>query len=378
MSTPIRHQGLIALELDGEGAHPAAWRVSDRSPAGLLTGAHTLERVRAAESAGFHAATFDDGRLLQAQGPATRLDAVQRAAFVAPHTRSIALVPVVDVVYTEPFHVATQLASLDYVSGGRAGWIVSAQGTAEEGAAVGRGAVPAAALGDEASDVVEVNRLLWDSWEDDAVIRDVTTGRYLDADRLHYADFRGSTFTVKGPSIIPRPLQGQLPVLAPAGLLPPDSRQGADAVLVSAPTPDQLLDEARGHGAGGPVIAELEVILDARGRTAADRLAELDGWERRTGTLPQRAQLAGSAGELVDFLAQLLVSAQGVRLFPVVSAIDVEELGHVVLPRLRALGLLAPTSPDTTFRELLGLPHAENRFATAGDHRARTEGAERW
>ena len=125
------------------------------------------------------------------------------------------------------------------------------------------------------------------------------------------------------------------------------------------------------------MIAELEVILGARGRTAADRLAELDGWERRTGTPPERARFAGSAEELVDFLAQLLVPAQGVRLFPAVSDVDAEELSHVVLPRLRALGLLAPASPDTTFRELLGLSRPENRFATTGGQ-ARTEGATTW
>ena len=56
-------------------------------------------------------------------------------------------------------------------------------------------------------------RRLWDSWEDDAIIRDVTTGRYVDIDKLHYIDFTGKFFSVKGPSITPRPPQGQ-PVVA--------------------------------------------------------------------------------------------------------------------------------------------------------------------
>jgi alkanesulfonate monooxygenase SsuD/methylene tetrahydromethanopterin reductase-like flavin-dependent oxidoreductase (luciferase family) len=60
---------------------------------------------------------------------------------------------------------------------------------------------------------VEVARRLWDSWEDDAVIRDVATGRFVDRDKLHYIDFVGRYFSVKGPSITPRPPQGQ-PVVA--------------------------------------------------------------------------------------------------------------------------------------------------------------------
>jgi alkanesulfonate monooxygenase SsuD/methylene tetrahydromethanopterin reductase-like flavin-dependent oxidoreductase (luciferase family) len=369
MSQHRNGRGIVALEVDGEGAHPAAWRVSGRAPHEVLTGARTLEAVRAAEAAGFHAATFDDGRLAPAYGPAARLDAVQRAAFAAPRTRSIALVPVLDVVYTEPFHVATQLASLDYVSGGRAGWIVSAAGTAEEGAAVGRGPVAGDALRREAADVIEAGRRLWDSWEDGAVIRDVPGGRYLDAGKLHYADFRGRTFSVKGPSIIPRPLQGQLPVLAPAGLVAPDPGRGADAVLVSAPAPELLLSEAAGQA--GSTVAELEVVLDCRGRSAADRLAELDGWEPGAHAAPQRARLAGSAEELADYLAQLLAVAHGVRLFPAVLETDLEELGQLVLPRLRAAGLLAPTAPDNTFRDLLGLPRPASRFAAAGTDYAR-------
>lgn len=114
--------GFLALELDGDGAHPGAWRAARHAPGELLTGERIRSTVLAAESAGFHVATFSDGPLTQG-GPdiGGRLDAVQRAAFAGPLTRSIVLVPEVDTVYTEPFHVATQLASLDYVSGGRAG-----------------------------------------------------------------------------------------------------------------------------------------------------------------------------------------------------------------------------------------------------------------
>ena len=369
--------GFLALELDGDGAHPAAWRAARHAPTELLSGVRLRSTVLAAESAGFHVATFSDGPVGAAGlDIAGRLDAVQRAAFAGPITRSIILVPEVDTVFTEPFHVATQLASLDYVSAGRAGWLVAASGSEGEGAAVGRSAVEGAGRAAEAAAAVEVSRRLWDSWEDDAVIRDVDSGRFLDVDKLHYADFEtdpdfpGAGYSVKGPAIIPRPLQGQLPVVAPAELLAdglavgaPDS--GVDAVLVTAPSLEQLgaaVAEVRAQGAVA-VIAELEVVLDARGQRAEERLAQLDA---QTPWPSRRARYLGDAAGLVELLSELLATADGVRLHPAVVDVELEELSRLVLPELRRRGVLAPTTPEATFRSLLGLEHPTNRYATAG------------
>ncbi|WP_426300465.1 LLM class flavin-dependent oxidoreductase [Arthrobacter sp. R-11] len=378
--------GFLALELDGDGAHPAAWRKARHTPDELLNGERIKDTVLAAESAGFHVATFADGPLPDGSDVAGRLNALQRAAFAGPVTGSIALVPQVDTVYTEPFHVATQLASLDYVSGGRGGWLVKASEDAREGAAVGRTAASEGALAHEAAASVEVGRRLWDSWEDDAVIRDVPSGRYLDVDKLHYADFEtpagfpGEAYSVKGPSIIPRPLQGQLPVLAPASLVSVDGPllpSGVDAVLVSAPTPELLAAEAAevranlaavgGGLAGGPVeggpavIAELDVVLDSRGQSAAARLAELDAF---TAWESPRARFVGTAAGLAEFLAELLASADGVRIHPAVLDVELEELAQLVLPELRRRGVLRPALSGGTFRELLGLERPENRYNT--------------
>jgi alkanesulfonate monooxygenase SsuD/methylene tetrahydromethanopterin reductase-like flavin-dependent oxidoreductase (luciferase family) len=364
--------GFLALELDGDGGHPAAWRKARHTPAELLDGTRVRATALAAESAGFHVATFADGSLTPASSEPGgrdipgRLNALQRAAFAGPVTGSIVLVPEVDTVYTEPFHISTQLASLDYVSGGRAGWLVAASDQAADAAAVGRSFVPADGLGREAADSIEVSRRLWDSWEDDAVIRDVATGRYIDADKLHYVDFEsGAGYSVKGPSIIPRPLQGQLPVLAPAGLLGADqlSAGAADAVLVSAPTPGLLageLAEARAAAPAAAVIAELDVVLDARGQSAAGRLAELDA---HTPWQSSRARFVGTAAELTELLASVLETADGVRLHPAVLDVDLEELAQLVLPALRRRGVLAPQQPGSTFRELLGLPRPASRYA---------------
>ncbi|MGO4804588.1 LLM class flavin-dependent oxidoreductase [Arthrobacter sp. 2MCAF15] len=388
-----RGRGLLLLELDGAGSHPSAWRFSRTAPASVLTPEHLRGTVLAAESAGFHAATFSDPGLPEAlpgqpdqpgQRPdtAARLNALQRAAFAGPVTRSLALIPEVDTVYTEPFHVSTQLASLDYVSGGRAGWLVASSTSAADAAAVGRDTVRGNGLGREAADSIEVSRGLWDSWEDDAVIRDVATGRYLDVDKLHYIDVDNGNYSVKGPSIIPRPLQGQLPVLAPAGLLSPEAvaAGAADALLVSAPAPEllaaELAETRAGLAAGGSepaLIAELDVVLDSRGQAAADRLAGLDShavWQS------PRARFVGTAAELTELLTEVLAWADGVRLHPAVLDTDIEELSQRVLPELRRRGLLAANTPDATFRDQLGLARPASRYAAGASAATSAAGQE--
>ncbi|MDR6507028.1 LLM class flavin-dependent oxidoreductase [Arthrobacter oryzae] len=348
--------GFLALELDGATAGTAA--------SGAAGGPALAAAALAAESAGFHAVTFRDSP------EAGRLNALQRAAFAGPLTRSIALIPEVDTAYTEPFHVSTQLASLDYVSGGRAGWIATAEDDPAAAAAVGRRYVTGEELAREAAASIEVSRRLWDSWEDDAVIRDVASGRYLDAGKLHYADFDGPGYSVKGPSIIPRPLQGQLPVFVPAGLAGEDLVEptAVDAVLVSAPTPELLADEVREvrerlGGRAPAVVVELDVVLDARGQSAAQRLAGVETDNAAlSGTGP--ARFAGSPAALADLLTDLLEIADGVRLHPAGFDVDLEELSRLVLPELRRRGVLAPAPRDGTLRDLLGLERPASRYAT--------------
>ncbi|MEY8566512.1 LLM class flavin-dependent oxidoreductase [Corynebacteriaceae bacterium 7-707] len=148
-------------------------------------------------------------------------NAVALAAWLAPQTTGLQIVPEVPVTHTEPFHVATSTATLDHVSRGRAGWSPTAQTTT--GAAELTGRRPAAESGAwrELGEVVDVVRRLWTSWEPDAEIRDADTARFIDRDKVHYVDAEitdsaGETYSVKGPSTVPRPPQGELPTLLPA------------------------------------------------------------------------------------------------------------------------------------------------------------------
>ena len=348
----------LALEIDGDGAHPAAWRRAAHAPDTLLT----PERVRGvgtiAENAGFTLVTLDDDVLPPGPAPAPvgRIGAVERAAYLAASTSTLGIAPVVSTSYAEPFHTSSQLASLDHISIGRAGWLVAISPAPETARVWGRPPVegPEAHLR-EARDSVRANRELWDSWEDDAVIREVATSRYLDRDRLHYIDFTGETFAVKGPAIVPRPPQGQLVVFAPDGLLPAGV---ADVTLVNRPDPADL------RRADTPLtFAEVELALDAPAGAAADRVADLE----RHAPWPDRGRLryTGGADGLVRLLTELTSVVDGVRLHALVLDEDLAVLSRLVLPALRTARVTAAPVPGHSLSTTLGVSRPANRYASA-------------
>ena len=348
---------ILGIELDGDGAHPAAWRAATHAPAELLAGRLHAQRAQAAERAGFVFATFADAAVAPSEpgGIRARLDAIQRAAFAAPLTGSIGLVPEAGTVYTEPFHVATQLASLDYAARGRAGWVATAADDTATASLYGR-----SGQAGSPADAVEVARRLWDSWETDAVIRDVPTGRYLDRDRVHHIRFEGDDYSVVGPSIVPRPPQGALPVFGPAALAGAAELDVAffdadgDDLVAGAATEASRLREL-----GSIAVLDLEVAIDAGGVPAARRVGELDAHTPWTGS---RARYAGPAGPLAALLAELAAVTDGVRLHPAVLDVDLPELAFAVLPLLRETTALAASHPGGTLRDAFGLPAAVNRY----------------
>ncbi|MFF9167689.1 MULTISPECIES: LLM class flavin-dependent oxidoreductase [unclassified Streptomyces] len=359
MTSPALH---LAVEIDGDGAHPAAWRRAAHSPDQLLTPRRVAQVAAIAENAGFTLVTLEDGVLPPgtAPDPVGRIGAVERAAFVAASTSTLGIAPVVPVTYAEPFHVASQLASLDHISAGRAGWVVTEEERPEAARAWGRPLIAdAAARAQESRDGVEVARAPWDSWEDDAVIRSVATSRYLDRERLHYIDFTGATYDVKGPAIVPRPPQGQLVVLGPPDRVPAAQ---LDVALVGGRDLASLATTAAA-AATPRVFAEVEVALDTPDATAAERVADL---ERHT-PWPDRGRLrhVGSAQQLSALLVELSRHVDGVRLHPLVLDEDLPVLSRLVLPALSERRLLARPLAGTSLRSALGLERPANRFAAA-------------
>ncbi|MGU3576591.1 LLM class flavin-dependent oxidoreductase [Brucellaceae bacterium C25G] len=170
------------------------------------------------------------------------LDSILLANWLAPHLKNIGIIAGAPLNFLEPFHVSTAIATLDYVSEGRAGLLAqqlnderNLEAHRATGTLNGYPSLDQQTLITDTQDAIEVIRRLWDSWEDDAVIRDKKSQRFLDASKLHYINFESENFRVLGPSITPRPPQGQ-PVVA-ASLSSADelvTACSADVVFVSA------------------------------------------------------------------------------------------------------------------------------------------------
>jgi hypothetical protein len=337
----------LGIELDGEGSHPAAWRRANHPPSESIRGRTLTQKVRAAENAGFTLATFDDSIVPPQSGLRARVDAVNRASFVAAATSTIGLVPVVETTYAEPFHTSSQLATLDYASRGRGGWIPTRVADPAAARAWGRTLLTDQAdLDREQRDSVTVVRDLWDSWDDDAVIRDYASGRFLDRDKLHYVDFEGETFTVKGPAIVPRPPQGQLVVFGTEA-----DRELVDVVLVADPA----------KRSDGLTFVEIAVTLDTPGTSATDRLAALN--EHHPAPESSRLEYVGPATGFVELLTELAAHVDGVRLFPTVIDEDLPVLARYVLPALFKSGVAHRPVPGSSLRANLGLVRPANRYA---------------
>jgi alkanesulfonate monooxygenase SsuD/methylene tetrahydromethanopterin reductase-like flavin-dependent oxidoreductase (luciferase family) len=382
----------LAVALDGAGWHPAAWREDEARPDELFTAGYWTDLVREAEQGRLDFVTIEDSLGPQSSrpdGPDERtdqvrghLDAVLIASRVAPLTSHIGLVPTAVVTHTEPFHLSKAIATLDYVSGGRAGVRVKVSGSSSEWRQFGRREFPehadeafAADLFDEAADYVEVLRRLWDSWEDDAENRDVATGRFIDRDKLHYIDFEGKWFSVKGPSITPRPPQGHPLVTALAHTKAP-YRFGArstDLVFITPHDAGQAASisgevraaQAEAGRSGEPlhVFGDLVVFLDETAQAAVDRKARLDDLAGAEYT-SDAPIFTGTPAALAD---QLLVWREagltGFRLRPAAIPHDLTAITRGLVPELRSRGVFRTDYEAGTLRGRLGLDRPANRYA---------------
>jgi alkanesulfonate monooxygenase SsuD/methylene tetrahydromethanopterin reductase-like flavin-dependent oxidoreductase (luciferase family) len=391
----------LAVALDGAGWHPAAWREPDAQPDRLFTPGYWVDLAQQAERGLLDFITIEDGLDLQSDERLRRdqrtdrvrgrLDAVLIAARVAPVTRHIGLVPTAVSTHTEPFHLSKAIATLDYVSGGRAGVRVQIAGRADTAAHFGRREIELLSIErfadpgvrrlvaehfDEAADYVEVLRRLWDSWEDDAEIRDVATGRFIDRDKLHYIDFEGRWFAVKGPSITPRPPQGQ-PVVAALG-------HGAVPYQLIARAADIGFITPRNRFHAAEIVAEIRALQASAGREDVHLFGDIvvfiddsaDAAHARWQRLDERAGteyssdasiFAGTPAQLADLLLDWREAGlTGFRLRPAALPHDLAQITGGLVPELQRRGVFRSGYPDSgwpaTLRGLLGLSRPANRY----------------
>ncbi|MBO0875156.1 MAG: LLM class flavin-dependent oxidoreductase [Pseudonocardia sp.] len=384
LSTHGRRQPHLAVELDGAGRHPAAWRLPDARPRELCTAGYWADLAVLADTGGLDFLAIGDSFVPPDEGERAvvrgRLDAVAIAARVAPVTGMVGLVPTATVTHTEPFHLSKAIATLDFVSLGRAGWEPSVSRTQAEADLFGRkdaaDAADAATLWREAADAVEVVARLWDSWEDDAVIRDAATGRYIDRDKLHYIDFTGEFFSVKGPSITPRSPQAHPPVVVRAdedAALPLVGRWAqvarvaapdlASAASARARVRDAVAAEGRDPDAVA-VLLDVETLLAPSADLAARTLDRLDVWAGQAASAPDTVRLVGAARDLADLVEEAVRAgaADGITLVPLALPSGLAAIAHGLVPELVARGLRPAEAPGGTLRDRFGLPRPANYF----------------
>lgn len=406
---PITDKLHLAIALEGAGWHPAAWREPTARPAELLTARYWADLVGVAEAGLVDFVTIEDTfgirpAGLDAPSPRTdrvsgRLDSVLIASRVSPLSRHVGLVPAATVTHTEPFHLSKAIATLDYVSNGRAGVRVQVSARPHEAALFGRRTFPELAVADagdpvvgdpataelltdlfeEAGDYAEALRRLWDSWEDDAEIRDKATGRFVDRDKLHYIDFEGRFFSVRGPSITPRPPQGQPIITALAhqnipyqfvgtsadiGFITPADVADAEASIAIIRTAQ---DQAGRADELVHVFADLVVFLGDTTTAAEAHKARLD--DRAGIRYTSDAEVfTGTAEALADRLAELSdAGITGFRLRPGAIPADLEAITRDLVPELQRRGLFRTHYESSTLRGHLGLPRPANRFQTTAE-----------
>ncbi|WP_323119763.1 LLM class flavin-dependent oxidoreductase [Burkholderia alba] len=276
----------FGIMLQGAGSHMNAWKHPDNPPDASVNLDFIVRVTQKAEANGIAFAFVADGLYINEKSIPhflNRFEPISVLSALAAVTSKIGLAGTVSTSYSEPFTVARQLASLDLISGGRAGWNVVT--TPLEGTAKNYGSThPEHALRYEIADeYLSVAQGLWDSWDDDAFVRDRRTGRFFDRDKLHPLDHAGKFFQVAGPLNIQRSPQGQ-PVIFQAG----SSDAGialagkyADAVFAHSPSLDEtrafaqrVKQSAVAHGRRGDDVKIFPGIGPIVGRTAGEAEAK--------------------------------------------------------------------------------------------------------
>ncbi|WP_249120297.1 LLM class flavin-dependent oxidoreductase [Plastoroseomonas hellenica] len=220
----------LAAFLFTPGSHSSGWRHPDAIPECDMDFAQYVRIAQAAERGKLDTIFFQDtvavngsaaldgvSRFRPKQGRQAYLEPTTLLAALATVTSRIGLIATATTTYNEPYNIARRFASIDHISGGRAGWnLVTSQIEDEAGNFGADHHMQHALRYERAEEFYDVVAGLWDSFEDGALIRDKASGDYIDPAKLHFLDHRGRHFTVRGPLNMARCPQGR-PIVSQAG-----------------------------------------------------------------------------------------------------------------------------------------------------------------
>ena len=206
--------------LAGTGGNMASWRHPNAVVDAAINLDYYISLTRKAESAKLDFVFFGDGLYISEKSHPNflnRFEPLTLLAALAMETTHIGLAATLSTTYSEPFTVARQFSSIDHISNGRAGWNIVTSPLEGSALNYGKPEHPEHDLRYRmAQEYVDVTQGLWDSWEDDAFIRDKESGVFFDPEKLHRLNHKGEFFSVQGPLAISRSKQGR-PVLIQAG-----------------------------------------------------------------------------------------------------------------------------------------------------------------
>jgi FMN-dependent oxidoreductase (nitrilotriacetate monooxygenase family) len=308
----------LGLSMRYLGYHDAAWRHPEIPPGGATDFKYFLNSARIAQRGKFDMVFFADGIGIRADdnppGSLARtnrnveLEPLTLLAALAPMTSHIGLVSTASTTYNEPYHVARKFASLDNISGGRAGWNIVTSWSEQEAWNFSRDThLDYDTRYDRAQEFVDVVTGLWDSWEDDAFVHDKASGQFYDPAKLHVLNHRGRHFAVRGPLNAPRTPQGR-PILVQAGA----AEQGqeiaaANADVVYAAQVDiagakayyaGLKARMAKYGRAPELLKVMPAVTTIVGRTRAEAQAKFDQLQELIDPLVGLASLFNSFGDL--------------------------------------------------------------------------------
>jgi FMN-dependent oxidoreductase (nitrilotriacetate monooxygenase family) len=220
MSTPQKRQLKLGFILHGVGPGWGDWRHQDADPSASTNIDFYLRQARLAEQGKFDFLFVADSvHITEKSSPhyLNRFEPLTILSALATATSNIGLVGTLTVSYSEPYTAARQFASLDHISKGRAGWNVVTSWLSGSAENYGKPSHPPHEVRYRiAAEHLQTVQGLWDSWEDDALVRDKDSGQFFDPSKLHTLNHQGEFFSVRGPLNISRSPQGQ-PVIFQAG-----------------------------------------------------------------------------------------------------------------------------------------------------------------
>ncbi len=316
-----KRQMKLGLSMRYLGYHDAAWRHPDVPAGGASDYQHFLRCALAAEQAKFDMVFFADGVGVRANDnpPGSlshsnrnvELEPLTLLSALAPMTKHIGLVSTASTTYNEPFHIARKFASLDNISGGRAGWNIVTSWSEQEAWNFSREKhLDYDTRYERAKEFVDVVTGLWDSWEPDAFVHNKETGQFYDPAKLHVLGHKGKHFSVRGP-LNARPTPQGRPLLVQAGANPMGqdiAASDADVVYASANNLESTRDyyaSVKGrmaqYGRDPDHLKVMPALVPIVGRTQAEAQAKLDQLQELIDPLAGLARIYTLMGDLSDY-----------------------------------------------------------------------------